>query len=169
MKDSTDYILHKLSEILIDKKWKIVVAESCTGGGVAKAMTSLPGSSAWFDRGMVTYSNESKMELLNVSASTLELYGAVSIETANEMALGALNNSHAQVSLSVTGIAGPDGGTMDKPVGTVCFAWTALNHTVLNAMMNFTGDRIAIREQAIMMAIQGVFELMEKMEDRQNT
>jgi len=169
MENSTDYVLQNLSEILIDKKWKIVVAESCTGGGVAKAMTSLPGSSAWFDRGFVTYSNESKMELLNVSVSTLELYGAVSIETANEMAEGALNNSHAQVSLSVTGIAGPDGGTKDKPVGTVCFAWRAINNPALNAMMNFTGDRTAIREQAIMMAIQGVFELMEKMGEHQNT
>lgn len=169
MEDSTDYVLQNLSEILINKKWKIVVAESCTGGGIAKAMTSLPGSSAWFDRGFVTYSNESKMELLNVSVSTLELYGAVSIETANEMAQGALNNSHAQVSLSVTGIAGPDGGTKDKPVGTVCFAWRAINNPALNVMMNFTGDRTAIREQAIMMAIQGVFELMEKMGEHQNT
>ncbi|NNE37777.1 MAG: CinA family protein [Gammaproteobacteria bacterium] len=163
MENSIDFILQDLAENLIARKWKIVVAESCTGGGIAKAITDLPGSSIWFDRGFVTYSNESKIEMLNVTTQTLNTHGAVSIETATEMVEGALKNSHAQVGLAVTGIAGPDGGTDSKPVGTVCFAWSAINSATLNAISKFEGERNEVREQAVMMAIQGLSELVEKL------
>jgi nicotinamide-nucleotide amidase len=163
MENSIDFNLKDLAENLIARKWKIVVAESCTGGGVARAITNLPGSSSWFDRGFVTYSNESKIEMLNVTRKTLDTHGAVSIETATEMVEGALQHSHAQVGLAVTGIAGPDGGTEDKPVGTVCFAWSAINTPTLNAISKFDGERNEVREQAIMMAIQGLSELVEKL------
>jgi nicotinamide-nucleotide amidase len=167
MGDTLDYILINLSEILIANHWKLVVAESCTGGGVAKAITDLPGSSAWFERGFVTYSNESKIEMLNVSSETINIYGAVSIETASEMVEGALNNSHAQVALAITGIAGPDGGTDEKPVGTVCFAWVALNLPTLYTISKFTGNRNEVKEQAIMMAVQGLLELVQKIDDKE--
>ena len=167
MDDTLDYILENLSEILIANHWKLVVAESCTGGGVARAITDLPGSSAWFERGFVTYSDVSKIEMLNVSPETIKNHGAVSIETASEMAEGALNNSHAQVALAITGIAGPDGGTDEKPVGTVCFAWAAINSPTFNTMSKFTGNRHEIREQAIMMAVQGLLELLQKIANKE--
>ncbi len=168
MEYSIDIILTDLAEKLIARKWKIVVAESCTGGGVAKAMTILPCISIWFERGFVTYSNESKIEMLNVTRQTLDDHGAVSIETATEMVEGALQNSHAHVGLAVTGIAGPDGGTDEKPVGTVCFAWGARNTPTLNAISNFDGERNEVREQSILMAIQGLSELVEKLTKLEN-
>jgi nicotinamide-nucleotide amidase len=146
----------KLSQILIDKKWKLVTAESCTGGGVAYHLTNIPGSSAWFERGFVTYSNAAKEELLHVKQSVLAEHGAVSEPVAKEMANGALKNSHAQVSLAITGIAGPDGGTPQKPVGTVWFAWAAPNKSTQTQLVKFTGSRIEIREQAIHVAIDAL-------------
>ncbi|MEY3088325.1 MAG: hypothetical protein RLZZ250_657, partial [Pseudomonadota bacterium] len=112
----------ELGNALTKKKFRIALAESCTGGLVCQHLTNIPGSSFWFDRGFVTYSNESKIELLKVSQDTLLKFGAVSKEVSSEMALGALNESHAQIALSITGIAGPSGGSIEKPVGTVFFA-----------------------------------------------
>ena len=157
------YLLQQLAQQLLARDIMVVVAESCTGGGIANTMTSLPGSSAWFERGYVTYSNEAKKEMLSVTDETLNKFGAVSIETAIAMADGALVNSHAEVSVAVTGIAGPDGGTVDKPVGTVCFAWGAQGSSPISTSTVFSGDRESIREQAILMALQGLQELVEKL------
>ncbi len=126
----------------------LALAESCTGGLVAAALTETAGSSAYFERGFVTYSNAAKIEMLGVSANTLEKFGAVSEETAVEMALGALKNSHAHIAGSITGIAGPSGGTKEKPVGTVCFAWVAVDEPAQAITKKFTGNRQEIRQQA---------------------
>lgn len=126
----------------------LALAESCTGGMVAQYITSVAGSSAWFDRGFITYSNASKVEMLGVSNQTLEQFGAVSEQTAAEMALGALKHSHAHIAGSITGIAGPDGGTPEKPVGMVCFAWVGQNFSTKTATQNFKGSRDNIRLQA---------------------
>jgi nicotinamide-nucleotide amidase len=115
---------------------------------VAQAVTSIAGSSAWLDRGFITYSNNAKIEMLNVSQSTLENFGAVSEQTAAEMAVGALKNSHAHIAGSITGIAGPDGGSPEKPVGTVCFAWVGIHLTMSTCTKQFQGSRTEIRQQA---------------------
>ena len=162
MNDSLTFLVQRLAETLQAHQMKVVVAESCTGGGIAQAMTDIPGSSEWFERGFVSYSNESKMELLNVSPETLDTYGAVSVETAAEMARGALQNSHAQISVAVTGIAGPDGGTADKPVGTVCFAWCSHKVGTMTTSTQFKGDRQAVRIQSTLMALEGLLEMLEK-------
>ena len=162
MNDSLTFLVQRLAETLQAHQMKVVVAESCTGGGIAQAMTDIPGSSEWFERGFVSYSNESKMELLNVSPETLDTYGAVSVETAAEMARGALQNSHAQISVAVTGIAGPDGGTADKPVGTVCFAWCSNTVGTVTTSTRFKGDRQAVRIQSTLMAVEGLLEMLEK-------
>ncbi|MEX2354035.1 MAG: CinA family protein [Gammaproteobacteria bacterium] len=156
------YLLEQLGSKLLAHRMMVVVAESCTGGGIARALTSLPGSSSWFERGFVTYSNASKQELLGVSADTLATSGAVSEETAMEMAEGALHNSHAGISVAVTGIAGPDGGTEDKPVGMVCFAWSVSGGETITATTVFSGDREEVREQAVLMAVQGLLDRLEK-------
>lgn len=157
----------QLAELFLKCSSNMVTAESCTGGGLAEILTRIPGSSAWFERGFVTYSNEAKMELLSVPLETLEQYGAVSEETAIAMAKGALENSHADYSVSITGIAGPDGGSEDKPIGTVCFAWTQRNissseNSVTTTRIIFEGNRIKIREQACMLAMQGLIDLLQK-------
>lgn len=162
MSDTLSCLVERLAEGLFAGKLMVVVAESCTGGGIARAMTSLPGSSAWFERGLVTYSNDAKRELLDVSPGTLDKYGAVSVQTAIEMAEGALANSHAQLSVAVTGIAGPEGGSEQKPVGTVCFAWSRGKDDTTTTSTVFAGDREAIRDQAVLMAIQGLLDLIEK-------
>jgi len=126
----------------------LAMAESCTGGMVAQAITSVAGSSEWFDRGFVTYSNAAKIDMLGVSSETLERFGAVSEQTASEMALGALMNSASQIAGSITGIAGPDGGTKAKPVGMVCFALASHNSPVSTNTQLFHGNREQIRQQA---------------------
>ena len=135
-------------------------AESCTGGGVACAVTEIAGSSAWFDRGFVTYSNQSKVDMLGVSNATLIRYGAVSEATVREMVAGALRHSQAQISLAVSGIAGPGGGTPEKPVGTVWFAWGFNDDVCVARLHQLDGDRAAIRKQAVRIALQGVVELL---------
>lgn len=147
----------RLGAALAARGLMLATAESCTGGGVAQGVTDTAGSSGWFERGFVTYSNDAKRELLGVSADTLAHHGAVSEAVAREMAAGALAHSHAQVSLAVTGIAGPGGGIPDKPVGTVCFAW-ALGGGLYSATCHFTGDREAIRRQAVVAALEGVLQ-----------
>jgi nicotinamide-nucleotide amidase len=129
----------------------LTLAESCTGGMVAQAVTSVAGSSAWFDRGFITYSNLAKIEMLGVSNQTLDNFGAVSEETALEMVLGALKNSHTQIAGSITGIAGPDGGTIEKPVGTVCFAWAGEGFSTQVTTKKFLGNREEIRQQAALL------------------
>ena len=141
------------------KKRRLVSAESCTGGWVAQAITSIAGSSAWFERGFVTYSNAAKRELLGVKATTLRKYGAVSEQTAREMARGALARSKGNLALAVTGIAGPGGGSPDKPVGTVCFAW--IHRTKLRSeTRRFSGDRESVRRKSVIRALEGVLETL---------
>ena len=135
---------------------KIATAESCTGGWIAQIITEVSGSSAWFDRGFVTYSNAAKMQMLGVSPETLEKYGAVSAQTATEMVVGALAQSDADCAIAVTGIAGPDGGSAEKPVGTVFIAWAYKNRDVRVVQQQLTGDRHQIRRQTVKIALEGV-------------
>jgi nicotinamide-nucleotide amidase len=139
----------------------LVTAESCTGGWVAQAVTAIAGSSAWFERGFVTYSNEAKAELLDVRAATLERHGAVSEETAREMALGALAKSRGTLALAITGIAGPGGGSPGKPVGTVCFAWARRGGAARSETRRFAGDREAVRRQSVERALTGALEALD--------
>ena len=140
----------------------LATAESCTGGGVAQAVTEVAGSSAWFERGFVTYSNLSKQQMLGVSETTLRQHGAVSEMTVREMVAGALQHSAAQVALAVSGIAGPDGGTPDKPVGTVWFAWGIRHGEILAQRCQLGGNRAEVRIQAVRIALQGVVDLLNK-------
>ena len=142
--------------------YMLALAESCTGGMVAEAITSVAGCSTWFDRGFVTYSNQAKIDMLGVSAQTLETFGAVSEETAREMALGALKHSPAHIAGSITGIAGPNGGTADKPVGTVCFAWAEINQPTITLTKNFDGNRKKIRQQAATFLMRQLIEQLQK-------
>jgi nicotinamide-nucleotide amidase len=140
---------------LLRRKETIAVAESCTGGYAAQMLTALPGSSSWFDRGFVVYSNAAKQEMLLVSEHILTAYGAVSQETAYAMAEGALAQSQADMAFAITGIAGPDGGTPEKPVGTVFFAWVWRDDKRLGKGICFSGNRNDIRRQAVACALQG--------------
>lgn len=142
---------------LIEKGVRMATVESCTGGGIAKLMTDLAGSSAVFECGFVTYSNESKQQMVGVSSQAIEKFGAVSEQVASEMASGALRKANAGITVSVTGIAGPDGGTDYKPVGTVCFGW-AYDGSTITEIKQFSGDRQAIRNQTIIYALQGVMK-----------
>ena len=138
----------------------LVTAESCTGGWVAQALTSIAGSSDWFERGFVTYSNASKEELLGVKKKTLQAHGAVSEETAREMAEGALARAKGTLALAVTGVAGPGGGSRDKPVGMVCFAWADKKKTVVETR-HFSGDRESVRRQSVVRALEGVLQHLD--------
>jgi len=139
--------------------WSLALAESCTGGWASEVVTMSKGSSSHFERGFVTYSNVAKTEMLGVSEATLDRFGAVSEETAREMAAGALHHSRAQVTAAITGIAGPDGGTVDKPVGTVCFAWASSGGALKSTTRHFSGDREAVRYQSVKAALEGVLQL----------
>ena len=155
-----DTLAKKLGERLKQKNEMLATAESCTGGWAAQVVTSVAGSSAWFERGFVTYSNAAKQELLGVRAETLRAHGAVSEETAREMARGALERSEATVALSITGVAGPAGGTPEKPVGTVCFAW-ARGAEVRSETHRLAGDRESIRRQSVILALEGVMRALD--------
>lgn len=139
---------------------KVATAESCTGGLIARALTEQPGSSVWFERGFVTYSNEAKHEMLAVERQALATHGAVSEAVAGAMARGALWRSRAQLALAVTGIAGPDGGTADKPVGTVCFGWASAGGELRRATVRFQGDRAQVRLQAARHSLAVALELL---------
>ena len=154
--DRTETVL-ELARQLLRRGWWLSCAESCTGGGIAAALTDVAGSSAWFDRGFVTYSNAAKQEMLGVSADTLANFGAVSRETAVEMATGALASSGTQLSVAVTGIAGPGGGSADKPVGTVWIAWASEGRVVAVCEL-FTGDRSEVRAATVDAALLGLLE-----------
>jgi nicotinamide-nucleotide amidase len=153
-------LTQQLAEKLLARGWWLATAESCTGGGIAAALTDLAGSSQWFERGFVTYSNQAKQDMLGVSAETLTSAGAVSEATVREMVAGALDHSEAQIAVAVSGIAGPSGGSEDKPVGTVCLAWQVDGAEPLVRTAHFGGDRAAVREQTIACALQGVLDVL---------
>lgn len=154
-----DELAAKVGERLRAGGDMLVTAESCTGGWAAQAVTAIDGSSHWFDRGFVTYSNDAKQEVLGVKSKTLEAHGAVSEPTAREMAQGALARSKGTVSLAITGIAGPGGGSLEKPVGTVCFAW-AQGKSVRSETRRFAGDRESVRRQSVIHALEGVLQTL---------
>jgi len=149
-----------VGEACVRRGVAVATAESCTGGGVAEAITRIPGSSAWFDRGLVTYSNEAKEALLGVAHATLAAHGAVSEEVARAMAAGALTRSEAGVSAAVTGIAGPGGAVPGKPVGLVWFAWAVRDGEAQARMFHLGGDRERIRRQSVAIALQGLIDLL---------
>lgn len=149
----------QLGEALSARQWTVTTAESCTGGGVSYAITSVPGSSEWFESAFITYSNEAKMARLGVSSATLAEHGAVSEATVKEMAAGALRESGATIAVSISGVAGPQGGSADKPVGTVWFAWMVEGGEPMTAHHVYKGNREGVREQAIISALQGLLVL----------
>ena len=148
----------ELGRRLASRRALVTAAESCTGGLVAGAITSIPGSSGWFQRGFVTYSNEAKTEMLGVPAETLARHGAVSEETARSMAEGALRAGRANYAVAITGVAGPDGGTPAKPVGMVCFGWAALDGSTTSTTKRLPGDRAAVRHASVIVALQGLID-----------
>lgn len=154
-------LLYELATALSQNEAKLVTAESCTGGGIAYQLTSVAGSSQWFERGFVTYSDQSKIELLDVNLSTLETKGAVSEEVVREMAEGALKKSYSNFSVAVTGIAGPSGGSQKKPVGTCWFGWASHFFNTKSQHRVFAGDRTKIRSQAISFALEEVLALIK--------
>ena len=139
----------------------LVTAESCTGGWVAREITAIPGSSHWFDRGFITYTNQSKQEMLGVQAVTLAEHGAVSEQTVREMAEGALQHSHAGVSIAISGIAGPGGGSIEKPVGTVWLAWAGTGRSTRTQVEYCKGDREQVRRQAVVTVLQGLLTYLD--------
>ncbi|MFA0567249.1 nicotinamide-nucleotide amidase [Vibrio kagoshimensis] len=152
----------QLGHQLFEQKHVLVTAESCTGGAIAAAITDIAGSSAWFDRAFITYSNEAKQEMIGVRLSTLEANGAVSEAVVEEMVEGALHNSNATLGVSVSGIAGPGGGSKEKPVGTVCFAWADSIEWKKVETRHFTGDRSQVREQATQYALQVIYDYLSE-------
>ena len=153
-------ITHDLARVLIKNNWHLSTAESCTGGMVAASITELAGSSEWFERGYVTYSNQSKSEDIDVSQNLIEQHGAVSDQVARAMALGAKQNSGSDLSLSITGIAGPTGGSPEKPIGTVCFAWALANDQIVSETKYFEGNRQQIRQQACDFSLRKLLDLL---------
>ena len=155
-----DSLSARLGDLLLNNGLFVATAESCTGGGVAEIITRTPGSSGWFERGFVSYSNTSKHELLGIGTGMLEKYGAVSREVAEAMVSGAIKNSHAQTGLAITGIAGPAGGSDEKPAGTVWIAWQIKNNDPVCKHFLFHGDRKQVRMQACQEALQGLINLL---------
>jgi nicotinamide-nucleotide amidase len=160
--EATYELAARLGKALKERGLVVAVAESCTGGWLGQAITSVPGSSEWFDRGFVTYSNAAKQEMLGVKRETLTRFGAVSEEVAREMAAGALEHSHADLAASITGVAGPDGGTPDKPVGTVFFAFGSNFEPFVTMERRFHGDREVVRHESVAAALKGLVELVER-------
>ncbi len=166
MTDDIDALSRALGEACRKAGLKVAAAESCTGGGVGEAITRTAGSSAWFDRGFVTYTNYAKGEVLGVTPETLAAHGAVSEACAREMAKGALSQSDADLAVAVTGIAGPDGGTAEKPVGLVWFAWATLHGAIEAKSCRFAGDRAGVRGQAVAEALRGLVERASREAER---
>ena len=150
----------QLAKRLLQRQQLLAVAESCTGGWLAKCLTDLPGSSQWFERGFVTYSNAAKQEMLGVRSTTLLRTGAVSEAVVKEMADGVLMHSRADIAVAISGIAGPGGAVPGKPVGTVCFGWATKDNFALQATRHFEGDREAVRRQAVACALQGLLDVL---------
>jgi nicotinamide-nucleotide amidase len=159
--DNVIELAAKVGQTLKQRGLLLATAESCTGGGVAQAITDIAGSSEWYDCGFITYSNASKTELLDVSAALIAQHGAVSEEIAAAMAEGALANSNAHLTLSTTGIAGPDGAVPGKPVGTICFGWS-FGESTHSERLVFSGDRQSIRQQTVVHALQGLLRFIEQ-------
>ena len=150
----------RVGKLLETKRLLLATAESCTGGGISQAITEIPGSTGWFERGLVTYSNAAKTDMLDVPAALIAQFGSVSVEVCAAMAEGAVTNSNADVAVSTTGIAGPTGAVPGKPVGTVCFAWSKGDHTHTERLV-FQGDRASVREQTVMHSLQGLLRFIE--------
>jgi len=150
----------EVGEALKSRGLMLATAESCTGGWISEAVTMVPGSSEWFERGFVTYTYISKREMLGVKEATLAAHGAVAEEIVREMAAGALERSHAQVAVAVSGVAGPSGGTPEKPVGTVCIAWAVKGGSLRVETARFGGDRESVRRQSVERALRGVLEIL---------
>ena len=160
--DELETLAEQVGAALQVRGLMLASAESCTGGWVGEAVTAVAGSSQWYERGFITYTNESKQEMLGVSEKTLSEYGAVSEQTVREMVAGALKHSHAQVALAISGIAGPGGAIPTKPVGTVCIAWALRSGAARSQTFHFSGDRNAVRRQAVVAALQGALELIDE-------
>jgi nicotinamide-nucleotide amidase len=160
--DDATRLATELGRTLVAQGLRAATAESCTGGLIAGAITAIAGSSDWFDRGFVTYSNEAKTEMLGVPAATLAAHGAVSETTAIAMAEGALDRSAAAVAVAVTGIAGPGGGTPEKPVGMVCFAWARRGRHTVVTTRQLVGDRTQVRLASVSIALRGLLDIAQK-------
>jgi nicotinamide-nucleotide amidase len=158
MPNNLDSLAADLGQKLLARGWVVTTAESCTGGGVAHAITSVAGSSAWFERGYVTYSNKAKTEMLGVPLSLIESFGAVSQQVVEAMATGARSLAGADIAVAISGIAGPDGGTPEKPVGTVWFAWSC-SERVVSGFHLLPGDRVAVRRAALEIALAGLIDM----------
>ena len=158
--DVLETLAEQVGAALQSRGLMLASAESCTGGWVGAAVTAVAGSSQWYERGFITYTNESKQEMLGVSAATLAENGAVSEPTVREMAAGALKHSHAHIALAISGIAGPGGATPGKPVGTVCISWVMRSGAGRVHTFHFDGDRSAVRQQAVVAALRGVLEVI---------
>ena len=159
---ATESLAAELGRALLARGWRMTTAESCTGGLVAGAITDVAGSSEWFERGFVTYSNAAKGEMLGVARAVLGQYGAVSEPVARAMAEGALARSSADCAVSITGVAGPGGGTAAKPVGMVCFAWAGRGLPTRVATRHFPGDRAAVRAASVEAALEGLLDLVKR-------
>ncbi|TVO64942.1 CinA family protein [Denitromonas ohlonensis] len=151
-----DALARRTGHWLLERGWRLATAESCTGGWIAETVTAIAGSSDWFDSGWVTYSNAAKMRQLDVPASALDTFGAVSEPVVSAMVQGALAHSDAQVAIAVSGVAGPSGGRPGKPVGTVCIAWGWPDRPVRTTTFHFDGDREQVRRQAVIHALDGL-------------
>jgi nicotinamide-nucleotide amidase len=156
-------LAERLGHALKQAGRSVATAESCTGGWLGEVLTSIPGSSVWYERGFITYSNMAKREMLGVKTEILTRHGAVSEQTARAMAEGALAASHADLVVAITGIAGPGGGTPERPIGTVCFAWGARRGAVVSRTEHFHGDRAAIRRAAVLAAIHGLHDTLNSL------
>jgi len=156
-----EQLSRRTGQALEQRGWVLATAESCTGGWIAEVVTATAGSSNWFDRGFVTYSNAAKTDLLGVSTATLATHGAVSEDTVAEMVRGALSRSNAQIAVAVSGVAGPGGGTAAKPVGMVCLGWGLHSGELSTTTLHFSGDREAVRRQTVLTALEQVIRFAD--------
>lgn len=160
-------LAEKLGELLLKRHWRCAVAESCTGGSLSAAITDIPGCSQWFDRGFVVYTNQAKQDMLSVPEGVIVAHGAVSEPTVFAMAEGAIARSNANISAAISGVAGPGGGSQEKPVGTIWIAWCMQGQLTRARCYLFMGDRISIREQAVEAALDGLLKLCNDNENKE--